>query len=168
MPVVSQGVLRLVAVQPPLLHQHLLGGGLAEPALHLPVTVSITASQAVLVTITQGPALQVYVDLGQLGVVRVVVVTSLAPVITVGLGVRLGVQWELEQLKPGGPHCLHTEEDQDYTHQTDSGDHLTDTTGLLCSPYLSVQCQFHNICTVSFESINYQTTGIGILPTIKL
>ena len=198
---------------------------------------SPSASQAGLVTVTQVAALQVYVDPAQLGVVRVVIVTSLAPVfstrcrgqvrgvadasslgfharkeyvnmgaylsvsvhgqwkppilnaikkqhkgtkrppcrghftcidlvlygirelasvtpgslswtssgghcltpvIAVRLGVWLGVDWELEQLEPGGRHCLHTEEDQDYKHQADCGAHLTDTTRL-SSPYLSVQ-----------------------------
>ena len=69
-PVAGQGVVRAAAVESPLPHQHLLGGGGAEPALHLPVTVSVTASQAVLVTVTQVAALQVDVDPAQLCVLN--------------------------------------------------------------------------------------------------
>ena len=57
----------------------LLGGGGAEPVLHLAVPVLITAGPTVLVAVTEVPALQVDMDPAQLAVVSVVVETSLAP-----------------------------------------------------------------------------------------
>ena len=78
-----------------------------------------------------------YVDPTQLGVVRVVIVTRLAPVIAVRLGVWGGVDWELEQLKPG---CLGWQE-EDCEEQ---GDHLAVTTRLLPALLIS-QCNVNSI-----------------------
>ena len=137
-PVVGQRVVTQVAVQASLLHHHLSAGGRAQPVVHYSVTVPVTSCLTDLVIFAEVPALEVYVDLAQLGVVGVVIVPSLSPVIAVRLGVRVGGGRQLKQFKYCGLDTGHGQQQPDTSHDGQDRARLTDDCYLLSPTQVTV------------------------------